>query len=80
MQCQVLYHTDGTKSLQSKGFASVDEANKWMNSEGMGKSSYVQNARIVVDYAAVQVYQEMYTLMRDELFGESKKIKEKKII
>jgi hypothetical protein len=70
MQCQVLYHTDGSKSLQSKGFSNIEEANKWLNTEGGGKSNYTQNARIVVDYAAVEAFQEMYELMRNQVFGK----------
>ena len=81
MQCQVLYHTDGTKALQTKGFSNIEEANTWMNSEGLGKSAYTQNARIVVDYAAVEAFKEMYDLMRDQLFGDkSKLMRDKKVI
>ena len=68
MQCQILYHTDGTKALQSMGFSDIDEANKWLNKEAHQNSSYVQNARIVVDYAAVEAFKEMYDLMKEQLF------------
>ena len=82
MQCQVLYHTDGSKSLQSKGFSNIEEANKWLNIEGGGKSNYTQNARIVVDYAAVEAFQEMYELMRNQVFGkgQTNNLREKKTI
>ena len=74
MQCQVLFHTDGTKTLQSKGFSDIEEANKWLNKEGGGSSSYTQNARIVVDYAAVEAFKEMYDLMRDQVFPSKEKV------
>jgi len=70
MQSQVLFHTEGSKGLQSKGFSGIEEANKWLNAEGSGKSNYIQNARIVVDYAAVEAYKEIYDLMKEQIFGK----------
>ena len=81
MQCQVLYHTDGSKALQTKGFSDIEEANKWLDGEGLGKSNYIQNARIVVDYAAIEAFQEMYELMKEQVFGQkSKLMRDKKTI
>ena len=82
MQCQVLYHTDGTKALQTKGFSNIEEANKWMNQEGLGKSAYIQNARIVVDYAAIEAFKEMYDLMKEQLFpanGKKHQVQREKV-
>jgi prophage maintenance system killer protein len=67
MQCQVLYHTDGTKALQTKGFPDIQEAKEWMKKEM--DNTYTQNARIVVDYAAIEAFQEMYDLMKNHVFG-----------
>ena len=78
MQCQVLFHTEGSKTIQSKGFSGIDEANEWLNGEGKGRSNHVQNARVVVDYAAVEAFQEMYNLMRDQVFGPKSKLTEEK--
>jgi len=80
MQVQVLYLTENSKAIQSKGFSSPDEAEAWMNEKSTSNFP-IQNARIVVDYAAVKVYQEMYETLKEQLFGNnSKLIKEKKTI
>jgi len=80
MQCQVMYLTENSKAIQSKGFSGLNEAEAWMNEKSTGNFP-IQNARIVVDYAAVKVYQEMYETLKEQLFeNKSKLVKEKKTI
>lgn len=77
MICQVLYYLDDSKCLKSTGFSDPDKAKKWIDEKSTSTSitSRIQNARIVVGYEAVETYKEMYDLLRNEVFGKSKKDK-----
>ena len=79
MICQVLYYTDDSKALKSKGFSDVEKAKIWMD-ENEGSKQYILNSRIVVDYSAIEAFQEMYELMKEQVFGTNKKLIEKKMI
>ena len=74
MQCQVLYNIDSSKTIQINGFSDIEEAKKWLNEKS--DSDFYQNARIVVDYAAIETFQEMFNLMKNKIFEEnsSKKV------
>jgi len=70
MQCTVLYNTDDSKALKSKGFSNPEAAKKWIDTKD-GQNSYILNSRIVVDYSAIEAYKEMYELMKDQVFGKN---------
>jgi hypothetical protein len=80
MTCTVLYNTEDSKALKSKGFSDPEAAKIWVDdNSGKSGNSYIQNSRIVVDYAAVQVYKEMYEDMKKEFFTSMKEIKRREI-
>jgi len=78
MICQVLYYQEDSKAMKSKGFSSPEEAKKWMSAQD-GNNNRIQNSRIVVGYEAVEVYKEMYELLKAEVFSSVKQNNKREI-
>ena len=75
MNCIVVYYESDAKKPSTKGFTDVEKAGAWIED-----NKYISDARMLVDYAAVQVYQEMYEDMKKEFFTSMKELKERKMI
>ena len=73
----VLYNVDDSKALKSKGFSDIEKAKAWMDEQTSRDN--IQNARIVVGYEAVEVYQELYELMKEKVFGTKQNIQRTEI-
>jgi len=69
MICEVLHNVDDSKALKLKGFSDIKLAKEWMDENT--KTNYIQNARIIVDYSAIEAFQEMYELMKERVFSNT---------
>jgi len=69
MICQVLHNVDDSKALKIKGFSDIKLAKEWMDENT--RSNYIQNDRIIVDYSAIEAFQEMYELMKEKVFDDT---------
>lgn len=81
MNVTVIYYESDSKVPKLKGFSEVQKAQAWIDKSS--ESGRYVNPQIMVPYAAIEAYQEMYELMRDRIFGtkeERSQIKEKKVI
>jgi len=75
----VIYYEESSKAPKLATFSDIEKAKEWLNNS---KSSIhnKQNARIMVDYSAIEAYQEMYELMKERVFGNKIKQKDRKEI
>jgi len=63
----VVYYEENSKVLKLLTFSDIEKAKEWVNDKGQSYNR--QNARIMVDYSAIEAYQEMYDLMKERVFG-----------
>lgn len=66
----VIYYEENSKAPRLKTFSDIEKAKEWL-SDPKSLTYDKQNARIMVDYGAIEAYQEMYELMRDRVFGKA---------
>jgi hypothetical protein len=74
MNCIVIYYESDAKKASTKGFTDVEKAAAWIEA-----NKHISDARILIDYAAVQVYKEMYEDMKKEFFTSMKEFKRREI-
>jgi len=64
----VVYYEESSKAPKMRTFSDIDLAKEWLKEDN--NSSYInrQNARVMVDYSAIEAYKELYDLMKKQLF------------
>ena len=74
----VVYYEENSKAPKLLTFSDIEKAKEWVNDEG--QSFNRQNIRIMVDYSAIEAYQEMYNLMKERVFGNETNQRDRKEI
>lgn len=69
----VVYYEESSKAPKLLTFSDIEKAKAWID-DSKGSYNNKQNPRIMVDYGAIEAYQEMYELMKEKVFGSNKQV------